>query len=317
MPYHSLPRSVDAWALYLAHAELPVLGRTAAELARLAADEDRVGGPQLARVILHDPMMTLKVLRYLQSHRGKRQNTDITTIEHAVMMLGLRRFFAEFSGLSAFEDKLAAHPPALHGALRVLYRARHAALYAREWAVMRHDIEVSEVVIAALLHDLAEMLIWCFAPDYAQNVESMQQADRTLRSRDAQHAVLGFALIDLQLALVREWNLPPLFLELMDEAHATRPRVINVALAARIARHSSHGWHNPALADDYEAVRKFLGVSQHEVTESVRRATLAAAREWRWYNVAPAAAYWPLLPNAAPAVRAAGEPARDPAQIEH
>src|SRR5215467_6121477 len=105
-----VPANVHAWALFLAQAELPVLRRTIAELERFRADEDKVSCPQLSAAILHDPIMTLKLLRYLQAHRAKRQAVDITTIDHAMMMLGLTPFFEHFSELSAFEDRLVQYP---------------------------------------------------------------------------------------------------------------------------------------------------------------------------------------------------------------
>ena len=77
------PLSLDAWVIYLDQAQLPILRRTATELARLRENEDELNGRELAAVILHDPIMTLKVLRYLQAHRGKNQTSDITTIARA------------------------------------------------------------------------------------------------------------------------------------------------------------------------------------------------------------------------------------------
>jgi hypothetical protein len=224
-------------------------------------------------------------------------------------MMGLTPFFRHFGALESLEDRLSRHPDALAGARRVIYRARHAALYASEWARARHDIEVEEVMIAALLHDLAEMLVWCFAPELAQRIDERLRGDPALRSADVQREVMGFPLLDLQLRLSREWNLPSLLANLMDDAHADNPRVTTVALALRLARHSAAGWYNAALPDDYAAVQRLLGMPAPQVVRSVRKVALAAARDWRWYESMPAAALLPLLPDEPPAAAHPAPPA--------
>ena len=50
---------------------------------------------------------------------------------------------------------------------------------------------------------------------------------------------------------------------LMDRAKADHPRVRNVTLAVDLARHSSNGWDDPALPDDFAAIENLLHIS-HE-----------------------------------------------------
>ena len=153
---------VDAWAAWLGGRELPVLARTLREIEAAARDRDRVSAAHVAEVVLHDPLATVKLLRYIQQHRHVSQVTDITTISHALMMLGLDPFFRTFEQQRSLESVLRPHPQALNGALYVMSRARHAALCARDWARKRHDLEIDEVVVAALLHEMAELTMWCF-----------------------------------------------------------------------------------------------------------------------------------------------------------
>src|SRR5262249_18859375 len=197
--------------------------------------------------LLRDPLVTLKVLRFSQSRLTRRQPTEVTTVEHALMMHGLTSFFRETSDLAPLQAQLTGHPEALDGALRVVSRAVHAASFARNLSALRHDMDVDEVVTSALLHDLAELLIWCSAPRTALQIEHMVNHSHGLRSAAAQHACLGFTLVDLQLALAREWNLPVLLQTLMDDAHAKHPRALTVRLSVALARHSATGWYDPAL----------------------------------------------------------------------
>lgn len=288
-------KDLGSWVRHFAHATLPVLARTITEIGGLAADEERASPIRISEVVLHDPLMTLKVLRFIQERRHARQTADITTIAHALMMLGNAPFFRHFSRQDTLQQKLAGHPRALEGALRVISRARHAALYARHWALARHDLEIDEVVIAALLHDLAELLLWCFAPELALAIGQLQRKGRIVRSESAQRAVLGFPLVSLQLALCEQWNLPRLLPEMMNDHDACGPRARMVVLATALARHSAHGWDDPALPDDYAAIGRLLGVPAQEARRCVLRVALEAARDWDWYGVAPAATLLPLI----------------------
>src|SRR5262245_46060019 len=96
--------------LALGESGFPVLRATIAELSRLERAQEQLASHELAAAILRDPLMTLRVLNYLYRHRTRSQTHDITTIAHAIMMLGLQRFFREFSALPAIEDALADHP---------------------------------------------------------------------------------------------------------------------------------------------------------------------------------------------------------------
>ncbi|MGE0557181.1 MAG: HDOD domain-containing protein [Burkholderiales bacterium] len=286
---------IDYWVGRLGHGDLPVLARTAAELSRLAADEDMATPQKVSDIVLHDPLMTFKVLQFIQLHRHASQETEITTIAHALMMLGLSPFFRHFSGQPTLEALLRTNSPALSGARMVASRARHAALYARDWAAVRHDIEVDEVMAAALLHDVAELLLWCAEPDLALQIDREMQADRTLRSEQAQRKVLGISLVDVQLHAARAWRLPEVLQGMMNDHRVTRPREANVINAVAVARHSARGWQDAALVHDYREIGRLLGQSADSARARVVRVALQAAREWTWYGVRPAAAWLPLI----------------------
>ena len=255
---HKIPfETIAAWRGFFARADLPVLRASFDALTLLRQDEN-TNARHIAGVILDDPFMTVRLLAHLARTRSRRQVTDITTIEGTVMMLGMNKFYSAFEVVPIVEDELAAHPAALEGLTHVVARARNASTWARDWAARRNDFTYEEITISALLHDLSEMLVWCFLPALALEMKALQEAKPTLRSRIAQKAVLGIELGLLQVELVREWHLPELIITLMDDVHTTDPRVRNVMLAVNLARHADHGWHDPALADDYAAIGALL-----------------------------------------------------------
>ena len=72
---------------------------------------------------------------------------------------------------------------------------------------------------------------------------------------------------DIQLALCRVWHLPDLLQTLINDELGENARAMNVSLAVRLARHSAHGWDDPALPDDYVAIGRLLNISPEAVRQ--------------------------------------------------
>jgi hypothetical protein len=246
------------WLAFLRAADIPVLKHTSRALERLRADEALLGPRSVADVVTDDPLMTVRLLRYMQSHKHPYQTYELVDVRQTLLMLGLDTFFAELPATTLVEDMLHDHGDALLQLLHTARRAQRAASYAFDWALRLHDLHAEEVRVSALLAHAAEMLMWCFDPASMLDIMKRQAAAPALRSADVQREVLGFATRDLQRQLVVEWRLPELLLTLHDPQQAALPRVRNVRLAVDLARHSAHGWDNPALPDDYRAIGELL-----------------------------------------------------------
>ncbi|PTD96940.1 HDOD domain-containing protein [Pseudothauera lacus] len=257
--------SVDAYVAHFSARPLPVLRRTVVELAEMQGEMDKLSGKRIAATVLRDPLMTIRLLTYLQTHRRQAQNHDITTIDRAIMMMGLEPFFRIFAELPTVEDTLAAHPKALLGVLKVIGRARRAAHFARDWAIVRHDLDVDEITVATLLLETADIVCWICAPALTAEVYELQRRDRNLRSVVAQRAVFGATAKEIQTALVHAWKLPELLIDLMNENKADNPRVRNVLLAADFARHVAHGWDDAALPDDIAAIERLIHLGREQL----------------------------------------------------
>lgn len=262
-------KGLEHWVAHLSQSELPVLKQTARELAALRADESKLTVSSIAEVIARDPMMTVKLLRYLQQHKHKAQTTEVVQVEQALLMLGMESFFNNLFPNLVVEDMLKAHIPALPPMLRVVHRLHRASQYGLQWAVQMHDLHYEEVRIAALLHDISELLMWCFAPAEMQEIRAIQQQDKSLRSQHVQQQVLGFTLLELQKELAVQWELPKLLLNLMHDASQHTRRERNVTLAINLARHSANGWSDAALPDDYKDIGELLHIPSSQAQEMI------------------------------------------------
>lgn len=267
---HTAPADLSAWVEAFQQREIPVLAATAQTIGELAANEDQVDAHLLGEALNADPLMVLKLLRHVAERRSARAVTDVETATAALVLLGIPPFFRAFGGQLTIDDRLAGLPDAQAGLQAVLDRAARAARFALAFAVHRLDHDAAVIHEAALLHDFAEMLLWAHAPTLAQEIARRQRADPTLRSADAQRAVLHVTLADVQQALMKAWHLPELLVRISDSQASAQSQVRNVQLAIRVARHSALGWDNPALPDDVAEIATLLNLAQEPTWQLLR-----------------------------------------------
>jgi len=263
-------RDLAAWTAYFRGAEIPVLADTAEALEALRANEDRVDANGIGEMISSDPLMSLKVMAHVAAHRSTRVVTDTETVTSALVLMGISPFFSAFGPQPTVEDRLADMPDALAGLGDTIRRAHRGANFALGFAVHRMDHDAAVIHAAALLHDFAEMLLWCHAPALALRIRQAQRADSTLRSSAAQLAILNVDLSDLQQSLMKAWRLPELLIRISDDHHADDASVRTVMLALRLARHTAHGWDNAALPDDIHDIATLLNLSTDATLQLVR-----------------------------------------------
>ncbi|NMM18523.1 MAG: HDOD domain-containing protein [Rhodoferax sp.] len=261
-PYLTEPLpDLAAWTRYFQEAEIPVLAATAQKLEALRAIEDDVDAGMLSAVIESDPLMTLKVLAYVSANRRTSDTTETESITSSLVMMGIAPFFRNFGRQPTVEDQLHNQPLALEGLRELLTRAERAGQFAVGFAVHRGDLDVGVIHLAAVLHDFAEMLMWCHAPTIQLEISAMQRANPTLRTASLQRFVYNIELNDLRHALMKLYRLPELLVRISDGKHPTHANVRNVLLAVRLARHTMHGWDNAALPDDINDIALLLNAS--------------------------------------------------------
>lgn len=276
----------------------PVLGSSIIEMAKQATRGERAIPADIATIVLRDPFFIMNVLRAVGIRKRGRLSSDITTIEHAIMMMGAKPFFLRFAQLNRVEDKLKAYPRTLLQLRRACSRAHHAACQARDWAIQRQDMESEETYIAAALFDIAEACLCLLAPESAAKLNQAMHSEPALTAA-AQIQALGFDLSSLRLAIAQNFLWPEIIRDLTMAQADQGPRAQSVQLAADIARHAENGWYGEEINTDIAALAVLLRVSADEAMQHVHRTAALAARAWRYYLAPPAARWLPLLPEAA------------------
>lgn len=269
-------RDVSTWANVFSPSELPVLRSTADTLEDLRANEDEVDAHMLAEALAPDPLMTVKILAHVAQLRRARDSSDPESVTAALVFLGITPFFRAFGPQACVEDRLRGDPEAAEGFGAVLARSRRAANFALGFAVQRMDHDAAEIQQAALLHDLAELLLWLHAPRLASEVARRQRVEPALRSAEVQREVLHVCLAELGHELMRRWKLPRLLVDLADDRlEATSPQARTVLLAIRLARHSALDWDNAALPDDVQDIAVLLHMAPGPTLALLRDIDLA------------------------------------------
>ncbi len=262
--------TLQAWTDALSRLDIPVLPGSVAEFRQLQMIEEADGSVDahtLAEGFSNDPLMTVRILTHVSRYCSRLAVEPPETLVGAIVMQGVGPFFKAFNELHSVLEWLREQPEALSGLLKVITRARRAAHFSMGFALRRQDEDAVVIQEAALLHDFAEMLLWCHAPGLSLQMASRLKQDHTLRSADVQREVLGVELGDLSQALMHAWQMPDMLIRCTDDRSTDNPKVRSVMLGVRIARHTQHGWDDPhaqaAMPDDVSEVARLLNLS-HE-----------------------------------------------------
>ena len=97
----------DALIAGLTAADIPMLARSRQALSAFANQTSTVPVLEIATAIHKDPLLTLAIIAAV-NHRRSGAFTEITTVEHAIMMFGLTAFFSRFLQLPVLEERLSA-----------------------------------------------------------------------------------------------------------------------------------------------------------------------------------------------------------------
>ena len=176
-------------------------------------------------------------------------------------------------GTKAFRELVVSLPEtdeARCGLVECQTRAVLAGQVAAAWSKLRFDDAPDEVLMAALLSEMGELLLWHFAPELPQSARDAMAAGEAVRTAEAQQMRCGFRFQDLTLKCIEDWKLPRLLVQLIRGHDNARARLGRVATDA--ARHLMTGLDNPALLDDLAIAKQLLpqAIGMERVVEGLQ-----------------------------------------------
>jgi HD-like signal output (HDOD) protein len=284
-----MTEGIKAWIQLAADEPLPQMRKTSETLRRLA----RFNDPDLSRiieVIRQDCGYAIQLLRRLSELKSKRQVSEVSTLERAVVMLGSGRALSLADELPVLEDLLDG--VRLAGYMRVAARSYHAARQAFDWAGIRGDRVPQAVELAAFLHSLGELVLWRFGK---QEMVKLEQAPRSDSLDEAgpgklEIQVLGFGIQELGRELAKRWQLPSLVHTCLIPTSALEPRTLGPIFAAKLAYAVQHGWYHPATLELVDMAGDYLDMSTAEGAVRVHITAVDTSRTADFHGVTPVAA---------------------------
>ncbi len=272
---------------------LPVFGHSVRAFDQLS----KGGGSVFERagdIILKDPGLALHTLQQLHAGSDHSPRAEVSSMAQAAMLLGIERVEQLPRACPELERSLTGR--ARIGFTRAACRAFHAAFQAWDWAHIVNDHAPEEILLATLLHDVAEMALWIAAPDKMHEMRKLIFKDH-LHTDEAQYLALGESLEHFSRGIATRWQLPSLVHDALRPENAHNPRVRGVMLAVQLGRAAERGWHTEKMQRTLALIAEHLDKPEDEVIAHVHFNAVRAAQEAPFFDARPAAALLPLLPG--------------------
>lgn len=245
-------------------------------------------------IILKDPGLALHTLNQLRGDSKTSPRADISSMAQAAMMLGVDRAKRLTMGHPQLERSLSGY--AKTGYIRTACRAFHAAFQAWDWAHIKNDHAPEEILLATLLHDVAEMALWVAAPEQMHQFRKLMLKDG-LPTDEAQYIAFGESLEHFSREIANRWHLPGLVNDALRPENANLPRVRGVMLAVQLARSTERGWYWEKTERVMPQIAEYLDAPLDEVIPHIHNNAVRAAREASFYSARHAASLLPMLPG--------------------
>ena len=192
----------------------------------------------LVGVIEKDPVMTMKLLRVLNSayYSFPRQ---ITSVNQSVVYLGLntiKNMALSFAALGVLPKNNAAGFDVQDYLMHSLTTAGLARLLSQKFKVA--DADANDCYLAGLLHDFGKVVFAQFMPQEFKQALTLS-LEQSISLRDAEHQVIGTDHTVVGAMLVEKWQFPSGIATLILEHHITPENSEGVKVCLFVANQMS------------------------------------------------------------------------------
>lgn len=195
--------------------DLPSLPQTLLSIQKVAADVNS-GAEDLAKCILQDQALTMRVLKVVNSARYQRSNQEeILTVQRAVVVMGFQTVKKMALGLSVFDmmSKLSRSP-------QLMAIARHSLItagFARILAQASGKVSPDEAFVTGLIHDIGKVVLIECDPKAMDQVLQEMTPDAHLPDIEKKHFGISHDRAGRRLAA--RWGLPSDLQKVIAEHH--------------------------------------------------------------------------------------------------
>ena len=277
---------LDHWLRRLNDKDMPLLAKTWQELSKLTSD-DNSPLSAVINIILQDPGMTARVLRLANSaYYASVTYKELNTISRAVLVLGINEIKSICMFSAIISDLLKGKPrDKLVEEIAVSF---HAAIQAKQLAIMKGDREPEEIFVASLLYNFGEMAFLCFGGKEVEQLDAELSKAPPSKAQSIETKVLGFRIRDITLGIGRMWNLGSM-LENALTGNNPSTRTKEITLSHKFVRAVHKGWKNPEVERIVQEMSRELGVPMEGLQTMLEKSATEAANIARMYGVGSAA----------------------------
>lgn len=226
--------SADVFAQIETMGQLPSLPRTLLSIQNVASDE-RASAEDLARVILEDQALTMRVLKIVNSALYQRREVErVRTVHRAVIVMGFETVRKLALGLSVFDmmSKLSRSPLLADIARHSLITAGLAQVLAEAAGTVPPE----EAFVAGLVHDIGKVVLIECSPQAMDRVLRDLRDGASLLTAERRHFGITHDRAGRRLAV--RWQLPDDLQNLIGDHHdidpLAPPRRLDPALAVLV-----------------------------------------------------------------------------------
>ncbi len=195
--------------------DLPSFPEIAAELMSIVSREDFSIG-DLKKIIEKDPGLVTKILKVANSFAFNPVGKEITSIERAIIQLGVNNLVPIVVGLSVIQ--LNKYVDERFNA-ELFWKHSYTCAHVAKRLAARFKLPEGEAFTAGLLHDIGKLVLFSLYPvEYMKALELSKE--RNLFSFEAEREVFGVDHCEVGEYVIDHWGLPKLLREVVRYHHS-------------------------------------------------------------------------------------------------
>ena len=225
----------------------------------------------LVQVIEHDPVITMKLLKLLNSAYYS-PSKSISSVRHAVVYLGLNTIKNLALSIATVAVLPRTNCAEFNSNNFLLHSMTTASISQRLAKERLNRIDASDLFVAGLLHDFGKVVFVQFMPDEFSRAIVMAR-DKNINLHEAEMEVIGANHTEIGAMLAEKWQLPPYLMTCIQKHHS--PSVSDVVddcvfAANQISKKLKFGFGgNPVIEVFPEHVVQRFGMDIDAMIESL------------------------------------------------